>query len=142
MGAEAKPSKTGELFYKRMRALGYKDTTEFVRAAKIDLSFETCRRALHEGRFNIRHEYVVRLMQALDFTPQEIAEELKRRGDEHLHRLVESSAIASLSASEERLIKTIREAKIPGLAEAVVQLINVMARGGSANSEEQKSSTT
>jgi hypothetical protein len=61
----------GKKLFRRMSELGYKDVTEFVRDSKIELSFETCRRALHEGKSNIRHEHIVRLMQALDFTPQE-----------------------------------------------------------------------
>lgn len=130
----------GKRLYRRMSELGYKDVTEFVRDTKIDLSFETCRRALHEGRFNIRHEYVVRLMQALDFTPQEIAEELKRRGDEHLHRLVaESSSGTVLSSSERRIINKLRTLNSPKVTQYVLDGLAMLLKGVGEKGDDNRS---
>ncbi len=92
------------LFFNRMTDLGYSDITEFYADTKVDLSFETIRRAIHESRMNIRHDFVVRLMQALQFSPEEIATELKKRGDKHIWRLV--------AESREKLVLTGREQKI------------------------------
>lgn len=116
------------IFFRRMVDRGFADVTEFVRYTKIDLSFETCRRAIYEDRPNIRYEYVVRLMQALEFTPQEIAEELKRRGDQHLHRLVaESTEGTTLSSEEKMLIERLRAANNPRMYAAVIAIIDLQS---------------
>ncbi|MGD0233279.1 MAG: hypothetical protein ABSC55_01955 [Syntrophorhabdales bacterium] len=89
---------------KRMYDLGWPELTDFVRATRLQLSFETCRRAIYDDRQNIRYEYIVRIMQALEFTPEEIAEELKRRGDENLHKLVAESTEGTTLSSEEKML--------------------------------------
>jgi precorrin-6B methylase 1 len=135
MGQKPVAQGSGNLLFKRMETLGFKDVTEFVNDTKVDLSFETCRRALREGRINIRHEYIVRIMQALDFTPQEIAAELKRRGDKHLHLLVQESLTGiTLSSQERRIINKLRAASNPKLYDAVLMVINLDRQ---ASKEEQ-----
>jgi hypothetical protein len=99
-----KGKKKSNLFFERMKDLGYEDVTDFARRSKISLSFETCRRAIHDDRQNISFQYVVVLMQALDFTTQEIGEELKRRGDKHLYKLISDSGKGVLLNSQEKLI--------------------------------------
>ena len=120
--------KQANILYRRVIDLGYADVTEFVRQSKIDLSFETCRRAIYDNRQNIRYEYVVRLMQALDFTPQEIAAELIERGDESLHRLVlESQKGVVLSSQEKRLLDAARETGHPKIYDALMGIIAIHA---------------
>jgi hypothetical protein len=124
--------KQANIFYKRMVDLGYSDVTEFVRQSKIDLSFETCRRAIYDNRQNIRYEYVVRLMQALDFTPQEISKELITRGDENLHRLVlESQQGIVLTSQEKRLLDSVRtvHADHPHIFEALMGVLAIHLGG-------------
>jgi hypothetical protein len=114
------------LLYRRMLDLGYADVTEFVRQSKIDLSFETCRRALYDNRQNIRYEYVVRLMQALDFSPQEIASELIERGDTHLHRLVlESQKGTVLTSQEKRLVDAVRKIDNPKIYDVLMGVVAI-----------------
>jgi hypothetical protein len=87
-----------------MEQLGFDDVTEWKRRTRIDLSFETCRRAIYEWSQNIRHDYIVRLMQALDFTLPEIKDELIRRGDKVLHKLITDSAKGTMLNDEESII--------------------------------------
>lgn len=91
MMKKARKMQRNTMFYDRMQQLGYENITEFAKSSKTTLSFETCRRAINDSSRDVRNDYIVALMQALDFTPQEIAEELKKRGDEHLHKLVSDS---------------------------------------------------
>ena len=129
----------GKKLFRRMSELGYKDVTEFVRDSKIELSFETCRRALHEGKSNIRHEHIVRLMQALDFTPQEIAEELKRRGDKNLYKLVQDSASGTaLTSQERRIINKLRALNSPKVAAHILESLILVEKGGCPEAEEDK----
>lgn len=101
-----------KLFYNRMKELGFEDITSFARSSTVDISFETIRRAIHDNRHDIRYEYIVALMQSLDFTAEEIANELRARGDEHLHKLVSASAKGiMLSDQESTIITTMRKHK-------------------------------
>ena len=104
------------MFFHRMQELGYEDVTEFVRRKHdLDLSFETVRRAIHDDRQTLRYDIVVRLMQALEYTPREIAQELKRRGDTHLYKLVQTEHTGKgieLDPTEEHLIMGFRAMKV------------------------------
>jgi hypothetical protein len=116
--------KAKNLFYQRMKELGYEDVTEFVRMSKITLSFETCRRAIYDDRQNISYEYVVILMQALDFTLPEIREELIRRGDKYLHKLISDSGKGVLlNAQEKSILDRLR--KQPDLVPLVTKIVNL-----------------
>jgi len=99
-----KEKKRDNIFSRRMRDLGYDDVTEWTRNSKVLLSFETCRRAIYEFSQSIRHDYIVRLMLVLDFTLPEIKEELLRRGDKYLHRLITDSNKGVLLNDQEKLI--------------------------------------
>ncbi len=102
--------KERNLLYKRMVALGYDDVTEFARTSKVPLSFETCRRAIYDDRQNIRLDYVVVLMQYLDFTTAEIREELLKRGDKFLYKLIDDSKKGVvLNDQEAFIVKGLRE---------------------------------
>lgn len=93
-----------KMFYDRMIQLGYADVTSFALSSEVDISFETCRRLINDDRQDVRYEYVLALMQSLDFTPQEIAAELKRRGDKHIHRLVAESAKGVILTDRQKTI--------------------------------------
>jgi hypothetical protein len=99
-----KQKKRDNIFTRRMRDLGFDDVTEWKRNSKVLLSFETCRRAIYEFSQSIRHDYIVRLMLVLDFTLPEIKEELLRRGDKYLHRLITDSAKGVLLNDQEKAI--------------------------------------
>jgi hypothetical protein len=99
-----KQKKRDNIFNKRMQDLGYDDVTEWKRKSKVLLSFETCRRAIYEFSQSIRHDYIVRLMLVLDFTLPEIKEELLRRGDKYLHRLISDSSKGVLLNDQEKFI--------------------------------------
>ena len=90
--------------YQRMLDCGYNDVTDFARRSGISLSFETCRRAIYDNRQNIRLDYVVTLMQHLDFTVSEIKNELKARGDTFLHKLIDDSGDGVILNDQERHI--------------------------------------
>ena len=107
-----------------MKALGFKDLTEFKKASKTKLSFETCRRAINEGRRNLMPHVVIELMQSMDFTPEEIAAELKARGDKHVYKLVGASSKGMvLSDREKELIDTLRATTDPALFDAVTGIV-------------------
>ena len=99
-----KENKRDNILSRRMRDLGYDDVTEWKRNSKVLLSFETCRRAIYGWSQSIRHDYIVRLMLVLDFTLPEIREELLRRGDKYLHRLITESGKGVLLNDQEKLI--------------------------------------
>ena len=99
-----KEKKRDNIFSRRMRDLGYEDVTEWKRNSKVLLSFETCRRAIYGWSQSIRHDYIVRLMLVLDFTLPEIKDELLRRGDKYLHRLITDSSKGVLLNDQEKLI--------------------------------------
>ena len=94
------------IFWQRMDALGYDDVTDFVRGTNVPLSFETARRAIYDDRQNIRHDYIVILMQYLDFTTNEIREELVKRGDKYLHKLIDDSKKGVVLNEQETFILT------------------------------------
>jgi hypothetical protein len=122
-----KDQKKNNLFFKRMLDLGYDDVTEFARTSRIPLSFETCRRAIYDNRQNIRLDYIVILMQSLDFTVNEIKEELKARGDKSLHKLIsDSEKGVTLNSQEKRIIDKMR--KEPDLVPIIIGQINLMGR--------------
>jgi len=51
-------------FTKEWKSPCFKDLTEFKKASKTKLSFETCRRAINEGRRNLMPHVVIELMQS------------------------------------------------------------------------------
>ncbi len=115
MTKEERKERRNNLFYQRMLDLGYDEVTEFVRETKVRLSFETCRRAIYDNRQNINFEQIIILMQALDFTPQDIRRELKARGDKILYKLISDSKKGMvLNRQEKRVIDSMRN--IPGVA--------------------------
>ena len=118
------------IFYTRMRDLGYKDLTEFRKDTKISLSFETCRRAINEGRRTLSPHVVVELMQTMDFTPEEIAKELKARGDKFVYKLVGASAKGSvLNERESELIDILRNPSDPELFDAIMTIVRRAKKG-------------
>ena len=118
------------IFYTRMRALGYKDLTEFRKDTKISLSFETCRRAINEGRRTLSPHVVVELMQTMDFTPEEIAKELKARGDKFVYKLVGASAKGIvLNERESELIDILRNPSDPELFDAIMTIVRRAKKG-------------
>lgn len=126
--------KEKNLLYKRMLALGYDDVTEFARNSKIPLSFETCRRAVYDDRQNIRLDYIVVLMQYLDFTTSEIKEELLKRGDKFLHKLIDDSQKGVvLNDQETFIIKELRDQK-----EMVPVVIAILEQKSKALKEARK----
>lgn len=117
--------KRNNIFSQRMEQLGFVDVTEWKRhAKKLDLSFETCRRAIYEWSQNIRHDYIVRLMQALDFTLPEIKDELIRRGDKVLHKLITDGGKGTLLNDEESAIIS-RLRKQPDLVPMVRVIVSL-----------------
>lgn len=122
--------KEKNLLYTRMLALGYDDVTEFARNSKVLLSFETCRRAIYDDRQNIRLDYVVVLMQFLDFTTAEIRKELLKRGDKFLHKLIDDSQKGVvLNEQETVIIKGLRDQ--PEMVPIVTTILGREAKGGS-----------
>lgn len=104
MNKKQEKGERNKRFYDRMKLLGYDDVTQFVKRSKIDMSFETCRRIINENRQDVRYEYVVALMQELDFTPEEISFELKKRGDKHIHKLVSDSRKGTILTARQNMI--------------------------------------
>lgn len=116
------------IFWKRMDALGYDDVTDFVRGTDVPLSFETARRAIYDDRQNIRHDYIVILMQYLDFTTNEIREELIKRGDLYLHKLIDDSKKGVVLNEQETIIlKGLRNQ--PELTPVVLTIISQKDKG-------------
>jgi hypothetical protein len=123
----------------RIKALGYESVSEWVRnnEGRIHLSFETARRAILEERENIRHDYLVRILEGLEFTPQEIAEELKLRGDKHLYKLVvESQSGLVLSSHERRLINKLRMSNNPKLLDVCMSIVQLQEKKPKEEEEE------
>jgi hypothetical protein len=128
-GKEMKKNKKEKnLLYTRMLALGYDDVTDFARNSKVPLAFETCRRAIYENLQNIRHDFIVTLMQHLDFTVPEIKEELIRRGDKSLHKLIsDSEKGVPLNDQETIIIKGLRER--PEIVPAILTILGRDVKG-------------
>ena len=123
-----KHKKEKNMLYTRMMALGYDDVTDFARNSKVPLSFETCRRAIYENKQNMRHDYIVALMQHLDFTVPEIKEELIRRGDKCLHKLIsDSEKGVPLNDQETIIIKGLRER--PEIVPAILTILGRDVKG-------------
>jgi len=109
-------------FWKRMDALGYDDVTDFVRGSNVPLSFETARRAIYDNRQNIRLDYIIILMQYLDFTTSEIRDELINRGDKYLHKLIDDSKKGvQLNEQETIIIKELRDQ--PEMVQVVMTIL-------------------
>lgn len=126
--------KERNILYTRMLALGYDDVTEFARNSRIPLSFETCRRAIYDDRQNIRHDYVIVLMQFLDFTTAEIKDELLKRGDKFLHKLIsDSEKGVQLNDQETVIIKGLRDQP-----EMVPVVTTILAQKANALKEAKK----
>ena len=123
-----KNKKEKNLLYTRMLALGYDDVTDFARNSRVPLAFETCRRAIYENLQNIRHDYIVTLMQHLDFTVPEIKDELIRRGDKCLHKLISDSEKGTpLNDQETIIIKGLRER--PEIVPAILTILGRDVKG-------------
>ena len=116
--------KERNIFYEKMIQLGYDDVTDFHRQSKIPVSFETCRRAIYMNSQSIEKEHIVIIMQTLDFTPQEIAEELKKRGDKNIYKLVsESPKGMILTSQEKRLIDLLRKKAQPRFVTLLTEML-------------------
>jgi len=123
-----KNKKEKNILYTRMLALGYDDVTDFARNSKVPLSFETARRAIYENKQNMRHDYIVALMQHLDFTVPEIKEELLKRGDKCLHKLISDSEKGTpLNDQETIIIKGLREQ--PNMVPAILTILGRDVKG-------------
>ena len=85
----------------------------------------------------MEHVVIAELMQALDFTPQEIGAELKNRGDRVIHRLISESCEGTmLTAREKKIIGMLRASKHPRLFD-VLESVIVLSHGyDSANKDE------
>jgi hypothetical protein len=132
-----KKEKEKNILYTRMMALGYDDVTDFARNSKVPLSFETCRRAIYENKQNMRHDYIVALMQHLDFTVPEIKEELLKRGDKCLHKLIDDSKKGVVLNEQETIIlKGLRNQ--PELTPVVLTIISQKDKGKKEAKKEAK----
>ena len=122
------------ILWKKMETLGFEDVTDFARAMNKKLgptdsvSFETCRRAIYENKQNIRYNYLVIMMQNLDFTTDEIREELIKRGDKYLHKLIDDSKKGVVLNEQEAIIlKGLRNQ--PELTPVVLTIISQKDKG-------------
>ena len=106
------------LLYRKLIELGYENITQFIREHReIHLSFETVRRAILQDNPQMENIVIAELMLELDFTPAEIAAELKRRGDRVIHRLVAESCEGTiLTGREKKFISLFRASKNPKLS--------------------------
>ena len=116
------------MLYTKMKEIGFENITEFVKThPELELSFETIRRAILQDSQTIEYIVIAELMQALDFTPQEISVELQRRGDHVIHRLISDSVEGMiLSSREKRIINLSRaygSSKVYNAIEAIFALV-------------------
>ena len=83
---------------------------------------------------------IAELMLELDFTPAEIAAELKRRGDRVIHRLISESAEGMiLTAREKKIVEMLRASTHPHLYDVLVSVIE-LSHGYDSGSNDKVSS--
>jgi CHASE3 domain sensor protein len=78
-------------------------------------------------------------MQALDFTPREIAEELQRRGDKHLYKLVQDTDSGTvLSSQERRVINKLRAINQPKVTQYVLDGLTMLIRAARTQDDDEE----